>query len=178
MKLNIGCGTVKIAGYFNVDIRYLPNVDVVDNAKFLRRFQNENITVIYACHVLEHFSRWDVKTILERWYNLLQPDGWLYISVPDFEAVVNRYREERNVNELIGFLYGGQDYDENFHHYCWDFISLRIDLEKVGFVDVKRYDWKTSEFRNFDDYSKAYLPHKDFENGMLMSLNVVARKIL
>lgn len=176
MKLHVGCGTVRIPGYVNVDIRYLPNVDVVDNAELLRKFQSEEITEIYACHILEHFSRWVVKTVLKRWYDLLQPDGILYISVPDFSAIVRRYLEEKDVEELVGILYGGQDYTENFHHYCWDYKSLKEDLGNIGFAEINRYDWKDSNFKDFDDYSKSYLPHMDFENGMLMSLNVKARK--
>lgn len=176
MKLHVGCGSVRIPGYVNVDIRYLPNVDVVDNAELLRRFNKETITEIYTCHVLEHFSRWRVKTVLKRWYDLLQPKGILTISVPDFEAIVRRYQEKGNMEELIGLLYGGQEYKENSHYYCWDYKSLKRDLEKVGFVKIRRYTWQTSNFKDFDDYSKCYLPHKDFKNGMLMSLNVVAEK--
>lgn len=176
MKLHIGCGSIHIPGYVNVDIRYLPNVDVVDNAKFLRKFRNEYIEEIYACHVLEHFSRWDVKVILKRWYDLLTSGGILFLSVPDFEAIASYYYKTRDIEKLIGFLYGGQDYEENFHYYCWDFNSLKKDLEEVGFVNVDRYDWKNSPFKDFDDYSKAYLPHKDFENGKLMGLNVRAVK--
>jgi hypothetical protein len=81
------------------------------------------------------------------------------------------------MEELIGLLYGGQDYKENEHHYCWNFESLKKDLEEVGFRNISRYDWKEHVvFKSFDDYSKCYLPHKDFENGRLMSLNVCCVK--
>jgi predicted SAM-dependent methyltransferase len=176
MKLHIGCGSVAIPGYINVDIRYLPNVDVVDNAKYLKKFVSEDVSVIYACHVLEHFSRWEVQHILKRWYDILAFDGILTISVPDFGAVVQQYIKNQNVPELIGFLYGGQDYDENFHRYCWDFNSLKNDLEAIGFKKINRYEWEKSDLKDFDDYSKAYLPHMDKENGRLMSLNITAVK--
>lgn len=176
MKLHVGCGSIHIPGYINIDIRYLPNVDVVDNAKFLRKFENKGVEEIYACHVLEHFSRWDVKIIIERWYKLLSSNGILFVSVPDFGAIVSYYQRTKDIEKLIGFLYGGQDYEENFHYYCWDFDSLKKDLKEIGFTNICRYDWKDSPFKDFDDYSKAYLPHKDFESGELMSLNVRAVK--
>ena len=172
MKLHIGCGSVKIEGYVNVDIRYLPNVDVVDNAEFLRKFQNKNVTEIYACHILEHFSRWHVDAVLKRWYNVLQPNGSLVLSVPDFEAIANHYVKHQDIKKLIGLIYGGQDYPENQHHCCWDFVSLKETLESVGFFNVKRYRWQDTSLAYFDDYSKCYLPHMDKENGQLMSLNV------
>jgi predicted SAM-dependent methyltransferase len=177
MKIHIGCGTVKIPEYMNVDIRYLPNVDVVDNGKYLRKFVGERIEAIYACHVLEHFSRWDITSILKRWYDLLMPDGLLFLAVPDFASISEYYQRTKDMSSLIGLLYGGQDYDENFHHICWDFNTLSLELKKAGFVSITRYDWRTSEFAQVDDYSKSYLPHKDFQNGMLMSLNVRASKL-
>jgi predicted SAM-dependent methyltransferase len=176
MKLHVGCGSVKLNGFTNIDIRYLPNVDVVDNAAYLRKFKNEIIEEIYACHVLEHFCRWDVDTVLKRWFDLLSPGGKLYISVPDFEAAAIYYNRTKDLKTLIGLLYGGQDYPENYHKVCWDFKSLSEVLSNIGFTVIQKYDWKTSPFNLFDDYSKAYLPHMDFESGLLMSLNVLAIK--
>ena len=49
-------------------------------------------------------------------------------------------------------------------------------LEQVGFTDVKRYDWRATEHAEIDDYSQAYHPHMDKENGVLVSLNVECRR--
>lgn len=174
MKLHIGCGSVHIPEYVNVDIRYLPNVDVVDNAEFLRKFEREEITEIYACHILEHFNRWRIPNILRRWWELLQPGGLLYLSVPNFEAIVSYYNKTRDLKLLIGLLYGGQDYDENFHHICWDFNLLKMELVTAGFYQVALC--QIMPCKDLDDYSKCYLPHKNKENGMLMSLNIRAEK--
>ncbi len=176
MKLHVGCGSVSIPGYVNIDVRYLPNVDVVDNAEFLRKFEGKEIEEIYCCHVFEHINRWRIGAVLKRWYDLLRPGGVLYLSTPDFEAVVNHYNQCHRMSSLIGLLYGGQDYPENFHHTCWDFISLKTELEIAGFDHIERYDWRTHSAYAVDDYSKSYLPHMDKENGMLMSLNVRAMK--
>lgn len=176
MKLHIGCGSVIISGFINIDIRYLPNVEVVDNAEFLRKFEKEEITEIYACHILEHFSRWRISNIIKRWWELLQSNGILYLAVPDFASIVSYYNKTKDLSSLIGLLYGGQDYDENFHHICWNFESLKIELEKTGFHQIERWDWKDMPSKNQDDYSKCFLPHMDKENGMLMSLNVRAIK--
>ena len=99
------------------------------------------------------------------------------MAVPDFEAIVEFYMRTRNIDNVKGLLYGGQDCAENVHHNCWDFASLQKCLLDIGFVDVAKYDWKLDAvLSSFDDYSKCYLPHMDFENGKLMSLNVVAHK--
>lgn len=176
MKLHLGCGNKHIDGYINIDIRYLPGVDKVDNVKSLRRFDDNSVEVIYACHVLEHQSRWDSKLILKRWFDILQSNGILRIAVPDFERIVDYYKQYNDLDMLMGLLYGGQDYDNDIHKCCWDFNRLSTILKEIGFVNIKRYSWRQTEHSNIDDFSQAYIPHMDKENGMLMSLNIEAIK--
>jgi hypothetical protein len=63
-----------------------------------------------------------------------------------------------------------------YHKTIYDFISLRDLLEKIGYMDVQKYDWRTTEHSNYDDHSQAYLPHMDKEKGTLISLNVECKK--
>jgi hypothetical protein len=53
---------------------------------------------------------------------------------------------------------------------------LKEILEITGFYDIKIYDPFNFLSKEQDDYSKAYLPHLDFENGTCMSLNIVCKK--
>lgn len=175
LKLHLGCGTKHIPGFVNIDIRYLPKVDEVNNIKFLRNYKNNTVDIIYACHVLEHFSRWDYENVLRRWYDILKPDGVLRIAVPNFKAICSYYQQTNNLQTIMGLLYGGQDYDENFHFVTFDFDTLSKSLKKIGFKDVKEYDWKQTEHFQVDDFSKAYIPHMD-QTGILMSLNLEAKK--
>jgi hypothetical protein len=45
-------------------------------------------------------------------------------------------------------------------------------LHRCGFTDVRIYDWRKTEHADIDDFSQAYIPHMDKENGTLISLNV------
>jgi predicted SAM-dependent methyltransferase len=87
-KLHLGCGSKHIKNYINIDIRYLPGVDEVDNVRFLRKYKNDSVDEIYASHVLEHFSRWEYKNVLKRWFDILKPGGTLRLAVPDFDSIV------------------------------------------------------------------------------------------
>lgn len=99
------------------------------------------------------------------------------LAVPDFEAVVEEYLANRNLDKLQGFLHGGSKYDAyDFHYQTYDFKRLSSILKDAGFSEVKRYDWRDFLPLDYDDYSRSYLPHMDFEHGRLMSLNVVAIK--
>tara|TARA_R110000824_G_scaffold310579_1_gene497862 strand:+ start:204 stop:740 length:537 start_codon:yes stop_codon:yes gene_type:complete len=172
MKLHLGCGDKRIDGYINIDCRDLPTVDHVEDIRFLQSFKENSIDVIYVCHVLEHFSRWEHLQVLKRWYDILKIGGILRIAIPDFEKAVKYYFEHGNLRDISGMLYGRQDYPENNHFWCWDFNELTKDLRSVGFINIERYDWRKTEHAHIDDYSQSYLPHMDKDNGTLMSLNV------
>lgn len=181
-KLNVGCGNRKIHGYVNIDIRDDMGPDVVcDVSKVSEKFQD--VDVIYACHVLEHFpekpfafckTTW--KDVLVDWHKSLRTGGTIRLSVPDLEMVCRRYLENQNLGEVKAFFYGGQKYDFDYHFCGWDFTSLKTALEDVGFTNVRKYDWRKTDHFYVDDYSQAYLPHLDKSNGILMSLNIEAEK--
>jgi predicted SAM-dependent methyltransferase len=175
LKLHLGCGTKHIKGYTNIDIRYLPKVDEVNNIKFLRNYKENTVDTIYACHVLEHFSRWDYENVLRRWYEILKPGGILRVAVPNFESVCEYYNITKNLQNVMGILYGGQDYNENFHYVIFDTNTLSSSLQKIGFKNIKKYNWQETEHSEVDDYSKAYIPHMD-QTGLLMSLNIECQK--
>lgn len=173
MKLHLGCGDKIIKNFINVDIRENDGVDLVDDISSLNTIKEGSIELIYACHVLEHFGRHEYKNVLKRWYNILEKDGILRLSVPDLEKVFKLYvNKKTNLKDLIGFLYGGQTYKQNYHYIGFDYNTLKNDLLEVGFKEVRIWDWKKTEHNDIDDFSQAYLPHMDKENGELMSLNI------
>ena len=172
MKLHLGCGTKHLEGYTNIDIRYLTGEDEVNNIKFLRNYSENSIDEIYACHVLEHFGRWEYYTVLERWYKILKPKGKLRLAVPNFSSICQYYQETKDLDKIMGLLYGGQDYDENYHYVTFDRNNLDRDLFKIGFKLTEL--WDHNDYPG-DDFSKSYLPHMDTK-GTLMSLNLMAIK--
>lgn len=173
VKLHLGCGSKHIDGYVNIDIRYLPGVDEVNNVRFLRNYKINSVDEIYCCHTLEHFGRWEYKEVLKRWFDILKPDGIMRLAVPNFKSICEYYTKTNDLKSLMGLLYGGQDYDENFHYMTFDFELLKSDLTEIGFTKVGL--WDNNHFE-IDDFSKSYLPHMDSKNGLLMSLNIYGIK--
>jgi predicted SAM-dependent methyltransferase len=182
MKLNVGCGRKKLHGYVNVDIRPELEPDAVcDVSKIHEKFTD--VDLIYSCHVLEHFPlrpstmfpvTW--KEVLDSWTSSLKPGGTLRISVPDMKSVIDHFTETGDISAVYSLIWGGQKYDYDFHFHGWTFETLKRDLESAGYENIVRYDWRNTDHYYVDDYSQAYLPHMDKQNGRLMSLNVEARK--
>lgn len=184
MKLHLGCYQKKIHGYVNVDIRPEVNPDLVDDVFVLSKIQPNTVDVIYACHVLEHARPEEAKKALSKWRSLLKLGGVLRIAVPDLEAVFKYYQCSGNLSELRSFIYGSQKHPYDVHYTGWDFESLKKDLEGVGFSNISRYDWRTTDHFFIDDYSHSYMPKISYKSrrandtieGKLMSLNVEAVK--
>ena len=174
-KLHIGCGQNYMAGWDNIDMLSLHKADCYANVSALP-YPLESFDIIYVCHVLEHINRHMISATLIHWRSLLKKDGKLRISVPNFEAIMDRYYLGKNLKELIGLLYGGQDSFLNEHKIVFDKRLLQEYLERTGFENVREWYWWDTDHVYYDDYSQAYLPHMDKENGKLMSLNLEAMK--
>lgn len=175
MKLHLGCGDRHIDGFINIDARRSEATDIVGDITRLRErsFENGSVDLIYACHILEHFDKHEYPKILEDWYALLKPGGILRLSVPDFDMVLDHYTEHRDITKLYGLVCGGQKNALDYHYMIWDEKTLIEACKKAGFKGKCRYwDWRETEHSHIDDYSQAYLPHMDKENGKLMSLNM------
>jgi len=172
-KLHLGCANRHLEGYINIDIRPGNGVDVVADIRKLD-FEPGSVDVIYNCAVLEHFGRHEWFDILKGWTELLKPNGKMYISTTSFDAIVERYKKSRNLEELLGFLIGGQKYEYDFHGMVFNLDILTKAMQSLGFKNIQEYDWREHDvgLQGLDDYSQAYLPHMDKENGTLMVLNI------
>jgi len=87
--------------------------------------------------------------------------------------------EDVPLSKYVGMFYGKwkmTDTETIYHKTVYDFDSLKKLLEDNELTNVKTWDWKEVEHGHIDDYSQAYLPHMDKENGTLISLNVESTK--
>ena len=173
MKLHIGCGNVIIPGWANLDALPGSRVDIIDDARTLRSIPQGAVDVLYASHILDHFSRNDTDTVLRLWRSKLRTGGTLRLAVSDFAAIVAEYRETGDLTALLGLLIGGHKDEFDKHGTSFDRQSLANTLLRAGFVNVDLWDWRKVEHAEHDDFSHAYLPHMD-TSGRLMSLNLEA----
>lgn len=183
LRLHLGCGRRHLAGYVHIDLADYPHIAYRNEVSQLPMFEDNTVDLIYASHVMEYFDRVQVMAVLAEWRRVLRPEGVLRLAVPDFEAMVQVYNRQKDLSLIVGPLYGrwlvpGSD-RIIYHKTVYDFAAIGHVLQTAGFRGVERWDWRqvfVGEHAGYDDYSQAYIPHMDKVDGILISLNVQARK--
>ncbi len=135
-KLEIGPGDTPMEEYEYLDIRPLPHVDIVADA---RNIPVDDCTFeeVKVINLLEHFPHHEIDSILKEWYRVLKYDGELHILVPNIEGIFKQfYYGEISDNEFITRVYGGQDYEYNFHYTGFTTKTLSRALDEAGFSYV------------------------------------------
>lgn len=183
MKLNLGCWHRYIPGFVHVDLCDMPHIDYKRSIDDLSIFEAGSAELIYCSHCFEYFDRFKAVSVLKEWHRVLQPGGMLRLAVPDFDKLIEVYHLSGDIGKILGPLFGRMEIQtpsskEVIHHETvYNFDSLKRILEENGFEDVKRYDWRETIHKDYDDHSQAYFPHMDKERGILISLNVEAKRV-
>jgi ubiquinone/menaquinone biosynthesis C-methylase UbiE len=181
-KVHLGCWHRVIPGFVHVDLCDMPHIDHKSNIDQLPFFADDSVELIYCSHALEYFDREQARDALQEWYRVLVPGGLLRLAVPDFESLIKVYKTSGKLASILGPLYGKMSIDTPvgratlYHKTTYDEASLRSLLQECGFVMPERWDWRATEHAGIDDHSQAYFPHMQKDSGMLVSLNLQARK--
>ena len=177
INLHLGAGKRNIPGFINVDLSNYKHIHFKRNVSNLKNFKTNSVDYIYASHVLEYFDYNEAYKVLKEWKRVLKPNGILRISIPDFNSLLKVYRKTKNIDKIIGPLYGKTKQKKNtiYHKCVYDHAKIKKILKNVGFKNIKKFDWKKIWHSNYDDHSKAYFPHMN-KKGILISLNISAKK--
>lgn len=137
-RVNLGCGHIAMDGYLNIDRRALPGVDIVAEVNQLP-FDSNELAEIHSAHLLEHFPQEQLRReLLPYYFSLLQPGGKFAAVVPDAEAMLREYAAGTYpYSDLREVLYGGQDYDGDFHFNMFTPASMGDYLREAGFDNVQ-----------------------------------------
>ena len=182
MKLHLGCGKRNFQGWVNVDLADFPHVHYKSSVDDLSMFEDRIADIIYSSHTLEYFDRDEAFDVLREWRRVLKPEGILRIAVPNVKALIKVYERTGHISNILGPMYGKMIISTHtkaqniYHKTIYDFASLSKLLTSVGYKNINEYNWRDTEHANYDDHSQAYFPHMEKDSGLLVSLNVEAKK--
>ncbi|MCX6764883.1 MAG: methyltransferase domain-containing protein [Candidatus Nealsonbacteria bacterium] len=173
--IHIGCGDFNDSRYINVDTRSGWHIHHKDSVENINKIFPENYAdLIYACMVLEHVSYLKLSEVFKNLYKSLKTGGVLRVSVPNFDVILEMYKETKSIEGITPPLMGGQGYADNFHYSVFNEKFLRELFVKNGFKDVKSWIPGAALYHNFNDWSGRRFPlgGKEWE----ISLNIEAVK--
>lgn len=143
--VEVGSGiAIHRPSYLHFDVRPVPSVDVVSDARYLP-LASKVVDQVYAAHIIEHLSYDGGRKFIEEASRVLRDNGRLELSCPDIARVTQIYSQTRNLNHRIAtvdvlksVLYGGQTHKFDFHRSGYDFTLLTETLKEAGFLDIRR----------------------------------------
>jgi predicted SAM-dependent methyltransferase len=154
LKLNVGCGKVKLPGWVNIDIE--PDADLVIDVRKSLPFDNNSVGYIYNEHVLEHFTYEEGDKVLKEFERSLKPGGVLRIATPDLDYIIEKYSADWKNEEWLSWAEfefiktRGQMLNICFswwgHKYLYNEEDLRNKLIKTGFRRIVRSEWNKSKY--------------------------------
>lgn len=140
MKYHLGCGSVYLNGYCNVDFppeNHNVNKNIkVDLYTNILTMEMQRCSEIRSSHVFEHFNYTDSLFLLYRWYKHLTINGLLRINIPDVEALSKALTEasiEKSFR-IIRYLYGSHEDTWAYHINGWTDKTLSYALNNIGFM--------------------------------------------
>lgn len=139
VRLNVGCGNRKLAGYVGVDVVARSAADIVAPANRIP-LPDRSVDEILAVHLFEHLTPWEAEEALGEWMRLLKPGGLLALEMPDvLKCARNLVRAAKGGNVSDDLTYWGMYGDPRLkdphmlHRWGWTMATLRPLLEAVGY---------------------------------------------
>jgi len=167
-KAAFGVGHIDLhdLGFINIDVRKWSHIDLVLDVGSPLPFEDNSLSEILAESVLEHinhniigvppaFRMTNSIKVLKDWRRVLKPGGTLKLRVPNLEGVFKQYiAGNMSAIDLIGYVYGGGEYNENYHKAGFDKRIMGACLRAAGFKEWKIVD--AHKYKHELDADKAW----------------------
>src|SRR4030042_1496987 len=130
LKLDIGCGISKKAGFLGVDIIPLNDVDIVhDLNQFPYPFENTTVSEIWMDNVLEHLEK--PLLVLEEIYRISKNQAKITITVPYFRSFYACIDPTHRNFFCVEYF----NYFDPTHSFCkkYQYSKARFKVKKIEF---------------------------------------------
>jgi predicted SAM-dependent methyltransferase len=146
LRLNLGCGSLALDDWINVDLVGL-RVDLAWNLDRQLPFTSKSVDVIFHEHVIEHIPADRGYALLQECYRLLRPGGVLRGVVPDAAKYIRSYCDPENRfldscrdirrRRIPALLALKEEFYGYGHQTIYDFETYSFFCRAAGFTNVE-----------------------------------------
>lgn len=145
--LHVGCGSVKLPGWINIDSNSECQPDrVMSMQEIPTQFALGSVRCILSIHSINYLRRWEAEAFFQGCFGLLAHGGQLIIETPMFDQISGRMvhalgdpREELECIRAV-FAFGLDDMASQRayepYKFAWTRSLLADSLRSVGFKEV------------------------------------------
>src|SRR5574339_241383 len=108
---------------YRCDVRQLP-------------FGNNEFDIVFSSHVLEHFKREEVDSVLKEWVRVLRSGGELRLILPCIEWAAEQIVKGEVDHHVLNVLYGAQSNPYDFHMVGFTTATLKKLVEDLGCIVI------------------------------------------
>lgn len=148
MRLHLGCGSVHLNGYINID-KYNPRADRIMDVCELD-YTDNSVDQIFTSHMVEHIIYTEFMKALKEWKRVLKAGGELIIRCPNFERHLRNWlngnyrkrwgKRNEGVNIILGFQDRGPGYP---NRNLFTVRRLKDLVNQVGFKVLECHTYPT-----------------------------------
>lgn len=162
-------------------------------------FKDNSVSNIYSSHFIEHLNFTDAKEFLKESFRVLRPNHTIRIVCPDMSIWIeklyknkdnnffNHYKKMLDIDYFENYIFQEQkNIQTNMqifnsmifnwgHKWMWDFESLQIELQKLGYIDIKKHSFLKGNLGELS-HIENMLSGDKIESRNLESLFVEATK--
>jgi predicted SAM-dependent methyltransferase len=165
LKLDLGSGHVRLAGWKRVDIDPEADADYKITIQEVGTcFGNNSIEEIRAYHVLEHISPKDVFPTMRGWWKVLKPHGKITIEVPDCHNIMLEYARGHASWAEVKRILLGADPDATewmVHRNFFNSGMLKRFFMITGFVNIQHDREKACDVVNMTAFKPGMKTEKE-----------------
>jgi len=156
LKLHLGCGTVYLQDYVNIDVSSDSVADVIsDFQNIYKLYPTNSVSEIILVHSISYLRLWEARDFFKECHQLIKEGGQLILEFPDIEKCASLLIKSKNdypnyieaVRGIYAFDLGQIKKKESFYTYRfgWSAWHIKEELDKIGFSKIELLNPETHD---------------------------------